>query len=91
MLPITVIIVSVRLILQAGAVSTLAGSTAGKKDGVGTAAQFSNPSYIAVIGNTLYITDFTNHRIRTIDIASKRVSTLAGSTQGNTDGVGTAA
>ena len=72
-------------------VSTLAGSTAGYKDGVGTAAQFNNPTGIALSGTTLYIAEQYNNRIRAIDIASKEVSTLAGSTAGYKDGVGTAA
>ena len=77
--------------IATGVVSTLAGSTQGYKDGVGTAAQFNRPFGVALSGNTLYVTDTRNYRIRAIDIASKEVSTLAGSTQGNTDGVGTAA
>ena len=75
-------------------VSTLAGTgTAGYADGAGSAAQFKRPVGIAVSGNTLYVTDNTNHNIRGIDLASanKEVSTIAGSTEGYADGAGNAA
>ena len=75
--------------------STLAGSgTPGYADGAGNAAQFRNPTGLAVSGTTLYVADYSNHRIRAIDLAStgKTVSTIAGSgTPGHADGVGTAA
>ena len=74
-------------------VSTLAGSgSPGPADGVGTAAQFNNPRGIAISGGTLYVADYGNHSIRAIDLASKTVSTLAGSgSPGHANGVGTAA
>ena len=76
-------------------VSTIAGSgTSGHADGVGTAARFNGPTGLAVSGDTLYVAELNNHRIRAIDLAStvKTVSTLAGSgTPGHADGVGTAA
>ena len=73
--------------------STLAGSgTAGHAEGAGTTAQFNGPRDVALSGTTLYVSDQNNHRIRAIDLASKTVSTLAGSgTAGDTDGAGTAA
>ena len=79
--------------LRSRAVSDIAGSTQGTNNGVGTAAQFNQPANIAVSpdGKMLYVTDKNNHRIRAVVIASKRVSTLAGSTQGTNDGVGVAA
>ena len=81
------------LAIASGTVSTIAGSTKGYKDGVGTAAQFDKPFDIAVSpdGNTLYITDQDNHRIRALAIASGTVSTIAGSTKGYKDGAGAAA
>ena len=61
-------------------VSTIAGSgTAGHADGTGTAAQFDNPTGLAVSGTTLYVADSGNNRIRAIDLASMAVSTIAGS------------
>ena len=76
-------------------VSTIAGSgTPGHADGTGTVARFNNPRGLALSGTTLYVADFSNHRIRAIDLASsnKTVSTIAGSgTPEHADGVGTAA
>ena len=76
-------------------VSTIAGSgTPGNIDGAGAAARFNRPSDLAVSGNTLYVADYNNHRIRAIDLASpeKTVSTIAGSgTAGHADGEGLAA
>ena len=77
--------------LTSGVVSTIAGSTAGTADGTGAAAQFKNPAGIAVNGDTLYVADTGNHRIRAVNLTSRAVSTIAGSTTGTADGTGTAA
>ena len=76
----------IRAVTQAGAVSTLAGggggvagATAGYADGVGTAALFASPRGLAVVSGVLYVADFLNNRIRAIAIATKVVTTLAGS------------
>ena len=78
------------------AVSTIAGSasgtTGGYADGAGDTARFKSPCGLAVSAGTLYVADSENHRIRAIDLASKTVSTIAGSgTLGHADGAGTAA
>ena len=76
-----------------GATTTLAGSTPDFADGTGTAARFQSPNGVAVSpdGGTLYVADYSNHRIRKIDTSGGETTTLAGSTSGSADGTGTAA
>lgn len=57
----------------------------GDADGIGTAARFRNPYGIAIddLGKTLYVSDAKNFKIKKIDIATKQVTTIAGSITGD--------
>jgi sugar lactone lactonase YvrE len=79
-----------KISLATQTVSTLAGSSVGSSNGVGTNAGFSAPSGLALDRRgSLYVTDTGNHLIRKIVLTSQTVSTLAGSTtQGFADGMG---
>ncbi len=84
----------IRMIGMDGVVSTLAGDgTAGYADGPGTSAQFSLPAAIAELDGTLYVADGDNAVIRTVNLTTRDVGTLAGSAgaPGLDDGVGSAA
>ncbi|MES2388083.1 MAG: T9SS type A sorting domain-containing protein [Bacteroidota bacterium] len=75
-------------VTPAGGLSLLAGSVnnAGYADGTGAAARFINPTSIAVdASGTLYVADQSSQRICIITPAGV-VSTLAGSTQGYSEG-----
>ena len=52
---------------------------------------FYIPRGITTDGTNLYVADYSNHRIRKIVISTGVVTTLAGSSSGNTDATGTSA
>jgi hypothetical protein len=81
----------IRRVTPEGVVTTVAGGTQGFADGTGAAAQFDNPSGVAVRPNgVIVVADTQNHRIRLVTPEGV-VSTLAGSSQGSADGAGTVA
>ncbi|WP_438422714.1 cadherin domain-containing protein [Aquimarina macrocephali] len=83
---------SIRYISPAGVVSTYAGTgIGGLVNGNATTAQFNEPIDVVIgLSTNLYIADASNHVIRQITDTGS-VLTLAGSTQGYADGVGTVA
>ncbi|MBW3539682.1 MAG: redoxin domain-containing protein [Planctomycetes bacterium] len=50
----------------------------GAKDGGYDEATFDHPQGLALVGETLYVADTENHLIRTVDLETKTVATLAG-------------
>ena len=72
-------------------VSTLAGTADPAADGVGAAARFSSPYGVVSDGLNLFVADWRNSKIRKVVIATGAVSTLAGSTLGDADGIGAVA
>jgi sugar lactone lactonase YvrE len=82
--------------LATGAVTTLAGAAgaADSADGTGLGARFSSPHGLATDGaGNLFVADTGNSTIRQIAVATRRVTTLAGSpgVSDSTDGTGAAA
>jgi hypothetical protein len=81
-----------KIVIASGVVTTLAGSAgaSGSQDGTGTTARFKEPYGITTDGTNLYISEFSNHTVRKIVIASGEVTTLAGvaGESGSRDGTG---
>jgi DNA-binding beta-propeller fold protein YncE len=78
-----------QIVIASGVVTTFAGSS--MVDGTGTTASFNYPLGITTDGTNLYVADSDNYMIRQVGIASRVVSTLAGShLSGSTDGIGSA-
>jgi sugar lactone lactonase YvrE len=75
---------AIRRITQSGGqsvVETIAGNgVPGFADGEANRARFNTPTALALSadGNFLFVTDTNNNRVRRIDLANRRVSTLAG-------------
>ncbi len=64
-----------------GEVETLVGTGLfdfGDADGEGTAAQLEHPQGIAYANGTVYVADTYNHKLRTVDPASREVRVIAG-------------
>ena len=75
----------VRKVTSGGAVTTFAGTSgqSGYVDGASNAGvKFGAPFAVAATATNIYVSDSSNHSIRSILISDKSVSTLAGSTSG---------
>lgn len=81
--------------IQTAEVTTVAGHSGESVsvDGIGPAAKFGGPWAITTDGKFLYVTDQFTHTIRKVEIATNRVTTIAGSPNvvGNADGIGPSA
>lgn len=85
-----------KVVIATGVVTTFAGApyySSGDSDGFGPEAGFNRPSGITTDGSNLFIADTHNNTIRKIVIATRVVTTLAGSAGnwGLTDGIGNSA
>ncbi|OGQ06248.1 MAG: hypothetical protein A2712_05165 [Deltaproteobacteria bacterium RIFCSPHIGHO2_01_FULL_43_49] len=87
-----------KVVVDTAVVTTFAGTadTTGTTNGVGSAARFNRPHFIAMdpTGTNIYVTDDTNNTVRQINLATQSVTTLSGDgtgTDATTDGTGTAA
>jgi hypothetical protein len=65
----------------------------GSNDGIGDSARFNSPDGMTMIGQDLYLCDTNNSDIRKVSVASRTVTTVAGTANiaGTEDGTGTAA
>jgi sugar lactone lactonase YvrE len=80
-----------KLVLATSNVTTIAGAaTTGSNDAIGALATFNDPRSVILnpAGTTLFVTDYGNFRIRSIDVATSNVSSIAGFSQGCADGTG---
>ncbi|TGK49204.1 concanavalin [Leptospira kanakyensis] len=71
------------------AVDTIAGDgVQASTDGLGTAAQFNDPHGLTTDGTNLFISEWSGHKIRHLDLSTNKVTTLAGNTPGYSDNTG---
>ncbi len=81
-----------RLHLPRGWVDTLVGVGLfdwGDRDGVGTQARLQHPQDVVAAGDVVYIADTYNHKVKRLEVATRRVESLWGDGQpGWQDGVG---
>ncbi len=63
--------------------TTIGSGDAGRADGEFAAAQFNAPQGMALDGDSLYVADTRNHLIRRVDLAGRRVTTIAGTGRQN--------
>ena len=64
--------------LDGSLLETVGAGTIGRADGDYATAQFQQPQGMALHGQMLYVADTENHLVRKVDLANKRVTTVAG-------------
>jgi thiol-disulfide isomerase/thioredoxin len=62
--------------METGNVATIAGSSEGFRDGVGSEARFFEPGGIARIDDVLIVADTGNHALRRVDLTTGAVTSL---------------
>ena len=86
---------AIRVIGGDGSMMTRFGQLdqAGAADGIGTSAQFSLPAAMVWVNGKLIVADENNATIRSLDVATGAVSTIAGApgVHASVDGIGTGA
>lgn len=61
--------------------ATIGSGEPGRDDGDFATAKFNAPQGMALVNDVLYVADTWNHLIRKVDLASRRVTTVAGTGQ----------
>ncbi len=64
--------------LDGNFIEAIGSGEIGSKNGTFAAATFDHPQGMALVDNTLYVADTENHLIRSANLKTKRVSTVAG-------------
>ena len=64
-------------------IDTIGSGAIGRADGDFIAAEFNKPQGMVLHRDTLYVADTENHLIRAVDLAERRVTTVAGTGQQN--------
>ena len=59
-------------------VDVIGSGATGRRDGNFASAEFNQPQGMAVEGDSLYVADTENHLVRKVDLAAKKVTTIAG-------------
>ena len=57
-----------RLTASSGLVQTVAGSTAGANDGLGTSARFNGPMGVDYAAGLIFVADYNNNAVRTVQV-----------------------
>ena len=64
--------------LDGSLLATIGSGQIGRADGDYATAEFNTPQGMAIDGQSLYVADTENHLIRKVDLAARRVTTVAG-------------